>query len=126
MDLASPGSQDSEAGRRSWRARQRVIPGLSGLKPARRKWTIEPKAQVLAETSKLTGQQLSAYLERAGVKLADFERWRLALEQDGTESAATTRLIRKLERELARKEKGLAESAALLVLKNSLGAMQGF
>jgi hypothetical protein len=36
---------------------------------------------------------------------ADFERWRLALEDDGRESAATTQRIRKLERKLARKEK---------------------
>ena len=93
---------------------------MASDKPVRRKWTLEQKARVLAETSKLTGEQLSAYLEREGVKLADFERWRLALEQDGTESAATTRLIRKLERELARKEKALAEAAALLVLKKTV------
>jgi hypothetical protein len=49
--------------------------------------------QGLAEASQLTGEQLSAYLQREGVKLADFERRRLALEQDGTESAATTKLI---------------------------------
>jgi hypothetical protein len=51
------------------------------------------------------------------VKLADFERWRLTLEDDGRESAATTQRIRKLERNLVRKEKALAEAAALLVLK---------
>jgi hypothetical protein len=33
---------------------------------------------------------------------------------------ATTRRIRKLERELARKEKALAEAAALLVLKKKV------
>src|ERR1017187_2063047 len=55
--------------------------------------------------------------ERRDVKLADFERWRLTLEDDGRESAATTRRIRKLERKLVRKEKALAEAAALLVLK---------
>jgi hypothetical protein len=49
--------------------------------------------------------------------VADFERWRVALEQDGTQPATTTKLIRKLERELARKERPLAEAAALLVLK---------
>jgi hypothetical protein len=41
----------------------------------------------------------------------------VALEQDGTQPATTTKLIRKLERELARKERPLAEAAALLVLK---------
>jgi hypothetical protein len=60
---------------------------------------------------------LRAYLDRESVKLADYERWRIALQDDGRESAATTQRIRKLERELARKEKALAEAAALLVLK---------
>jgi hypothetical protein len=69
--------------------------------------------QVLAEGSKLIGEQLSAYLAREGAKLADFERWRVALEEDGQGSTATTKHIRKLERELARKEKALAEAAAL-------------
>jgi hypothetical protein len=60
--------------------------------------------------------------ERRDVKLADFERWRLILEDDGRESAATTQRTRKLERELARKEKALAEAAALLVLKKQYRA----
>jgi len=52
------------------------------------------------------------------VKLADFERWRLTLVDDGRGSTATTQRIRKLEREHGPKEKALAETAALLVLKN--------
>ena len=50
--------------------------------------------------------------------MADFERWRIALAEEG--SIATTRRIRKLERELARKEKALAEAAVLLVLKKTI------
>ena len=56
------------------------------------------------------------------MKLADFERWRVALEEDGQGSASTTKRIRKLERELARKEKALAEAAALLVLKKTVAS----
>ena len=72
---------------------------------------------MLAGAAGLTGEQLSSYLEREGVRLADFESWRLALEEGGRASASTTKRIRQLERELARKEKALAEAAALLVLK---------
>ena len=54
------------------------------------------------------------------MKLADFERWRVALEEDGRAATATTKRIRQLERELARKEKALAEAAALLVLKKTM------
>jgi len=75
---------------------------------------------VLAEACSLSGEQLNTYLAQEGVKRADFERWRIALEEDGQDSAATTKRIRGLERELARKEKALAEAAALLVLKKTL------
>ena len=44
----------------------------------------------------------------------EYERSRLALRQEGKQSAATTDLIRRLERELARTEKPLAEAAAQL------------
>jgi hypothetical protein len=53
------------------------------------------------------------------VAFAEFEQWRLALQVGGRASVSTRRQIRKLERELARKEKALAEAAALLVLKKS-------
>jgi threonine dehydratase len=85
-----------------------------------RKWTVEQKARVLAEASKLSGDQLTSYLDGQDVKLADFERWRIALEEDGRAATATTKRIRQLERELARKEKALAEAAALLVLKKTV------
>ena len=52
-----------------------------------------------------------------GLLLADLEQWRMALDEEGRASKATTKRIRKLERELAHKEKALAEAAALLVLK---------
>jgi hypothetical protein len=82
-----------------------------------REWTVEHKAQVLAAACQLTGEQLQVYLERAGVRLVDFERWRIALDADGRESTAAIKRIRQLERELVRKEKALAEAAALLLKK---------
>ena len=54
------------------------------------------------------------------MKLAEYEQWRMALDEGGTASAATNKRIRQLERELARKEKALAEAAALLVLKKKV------
>lgn len=91
-------------------------------KPVTREWTVEQKARVLAEASQLTGEQLTSYLEREGVKLAEYESWRLALDEGGRASASTNKRIRTLERELARKEKALAEAAALLILKKKLEA----
>jgi len=103
-----------------WLDDARSLPLVSSDNRTEREWTVEQKARVLAEGSRLTGEQLSAYLTREGVKLADFERWRIALEDDGQGSTATVRRIRNLERELARKEKALAEAAALLVLKKKV------
>jgi len=100
-----------------WLQEARSLPLVATEKRIRHEWTVEQKARLLAEASQLSGEQLSTYLDYKGVRLADFERWRLALEDDGQESAATIKRIRKLERELARKEKALAEAAALLVLK---------
>jgi transposase len=103
-----------------WLEQARSLPLVTSDDVKGREWTVERKARVLAEAANLTGQQLRAYLEREGVRLVDFERWRIALEEDGRESAATTKRIRNLERELARKEKALAEAAALLVLKKTV------
>jgi transposase len=103
-----------------WLEQARSLPLVASDKRNVRQWSVEQKARILAEGSELTGDQLAAFLESAGVKLAEFERWRVALEEDGQGSAATTKRIRKLERELARKEKALAEAATLLVLKKTI------
>ena len=77
---------------------------------------------MLSEACRLSGEQLTSYLQREGVKLADFERWRMELE-DGQESASAIKHLRKLERELARKEKALSEAATLLVLKETIESL---
>jgi hypothetical protein len=103
-----------------WLHEARSLPPVASYTPKTRVWTVEQKAQMLAVASKLSGEELTSYLEREGIKLADFERWRIALEEDGGSSAAASKRIRQLERELARKEKALAEAAVLLVLKKTI------
>ncbi len=103
-----------------WLREARNLPLMESNNQAVFTWTVEQKARLLADASNLTGEELTAHLEREGVKLAEFEQWRLALEEGGRASTAITRRIRKLERELARKEKALAETAALLVLKKTM------
>ena len=60
-------------------------------------------------------------IEREGLLLAEVEQWRLALGDEVSASLAATKRIRQLERELARKDKALAEAAALLILKKKWG-----
>lgn len=86
-------------------------------------WSIDEKVRVLAKAGGLTGTELTAFLEREGLLLAEYEQWRLALAEEGRASLATTKRMRALERELARKEKALAEAAALLVLKKKVNRL---
>jgi len=94
-------------------------------KRSRRDWSIEEKIRILAKASPLTGTALTDFLRDEGVLQADYEQWRLALGEEGRASLATMRRLRALERELARKEKALAEAAALLVLKKKLQVLEG-
>ena len=89
----------------------------------RRNWSIEQKIEILAKASTLTGAKLMDWLRREGVFQAEYEQWRLALSDEGRASLTTTKRIRALERELARKEKALAEAATLLVLKKKVQAL---
>ena len=101
-----------------WMQEARRLPSMTDKpKPAGGAWGVEQKARVLADAAKFDGEELTVYLEREGVKFAEYEQWRIALDEGGAASTSTNRRIRQLERELARKERALAEAAALLVLK---------
>ena len=109
-----------------WLEEARSLPIMADRpKPAVRGWTVEQKARVLADASQLDAGELTVYLEREGVKLAEYEQWRIALDEGGAASASTNKRIRQLEREVARKEKALAEAAALLVLKKKVDTLYG-
>jgi transposase len=97
---------------------------LMPAKRPKRDWSIEEKIRILAKASPLTGEELADLLQREGVLPSEYEQWRLALGEEGRASLATMKRIRSLERELARKEKALAEAAALLVLKKKLQALE--
>lgn len=105
-----------------WVREARTLPPVGSDKPGirMRRWTVEQKARILAAGSKLSGQELTAFLEREHVRLAEYEHWRISLDEGGRAAASTTRRIHELERELARKEKALAEAAALLILKKKV------
>src|SRR4051812_27567977 len=110
----------SQATLSKWLQDAHTVPWMPPKKRRTKPWSVEEKARVLTETARLTGAELSGYLERQGLLLAELQQWRLALDEEGRASMATTKRIHKLERELARKEKALAEAAALLVLKKKV------
>ena len=108
-----------------WLQEARSLPIMADRPKPVRVWTVEIKARVLASACQLSGEELTAYLEEEGVKLAEYEQWRLALDEGGAASTSTNKRIRQLERELARKEKALAEAAALLILKKKVNTLYG-
>ena len=95
-----------------------VAPG-DGIVPS---WTVQQKARIILQAAGLAGDELTSYLQAEGVRLASFRRWRLALEEAGEESVGMAKRIGKLERELARKDRALAEVAAVLVLRETIGS----
>lgn len=108
-----------------WLRQARRLPPMSSPHRLTKTLTLARKLEVLTHGSKLEGAELTAYLQREGVAFSDFESWRLALAEGGTSAGAATRRIRVLERELARKDKALAEAAALLVLKKKVDLLYG-
>ncbi len=94
-------------------------------KGGKRRWGVEERLRLVHEASQLTDEELGAFLRREGVHASQLEQWRDALhEAFGKQTPESqqrakddARRIRALERDLQRKEKALAESAALLWLK---------
>jgi transposase-like protein len=107
--------------------------GQGGGKPRRpQDWSPEEKLRLLQQTAGLSGDERGALLRREGVHEADLAEWRSQVDKaalvalSGTrQRTAEQKRIRKLESELARKEKALAEAAALLVLAKKARALWG-
>jgi transposase-like protein len=127
-DAVSARQLASETGLRQqtlsrWLQEASSLPLMPTKRP-RRDWSIDEKIRILAKASALSGAELPEFLQREGLRPAEYEQWRLALSEEGRAAVATTKRIRTLERELARKEKALAEAAALLVLKKKVQALK--
>jgi hypothetical protein len=99
-------------------------------------WAACEKFAAVLHCASLSAHGLSEYCRRNGLYPEQIERWRLACEQaNDTASAREAGLqklqrgdrdrIRHLESELRRKEKALAEAAALLVLQKKARAVWG-
>lgn len=100
-------------------------------------WTAEEKVALVLEAAAVPPGDLGAFLRRKGVHEAQLDEWRKQVTEgavasmrspgraDRKASAAEAQRIRVLERELKRKDKALAETAALLVLKKKAQAIWG-
>jgi len=97
-------------------------------------WSAEDKLKVVMEASSLDDEQLGAFLRSKGLHQTHLNQWRSQM-LDGLESDSTkkksrqknveAKRIRALEKEINRKDKALAETAALLVLKKKVQEIWG-
>lgn len=93
----------------------------------------EDKLRVVLQAANLSQEELGGFLRREGVHESQLEEWREAAFSAATnalkdskrkksEQTPEARELRELQRELRRKDKALAEAAALLVLQKKLQA----
>lgn len=107
--------------------------------PPPKRWTVKEKLRVVVAAEGLEGEELGALLRREGIHEAQLKTWRDAAAGALTSAEAASsgpltlkqrrrlvsaeKRVKELERELRRKEKALAEAAALLILEKKLQAL---
>jgi transposase len=100
-------------------------------------WSAEEKYRVVVEASTIADTDLGEFLRKRGLHAAQLEEWRRVAAAASKAALAPgkkpkhgpskddSRRIRELERELLRKDKALAELAALVALKKKVELLWG-
>jgi len=95
-------------------------------------WTALERAEVVLKASRLSAQEVGEFLRSQGLHLETLQEWERALEESvlpqtarGSRALTDAKRIRELERDLARKDRALAETAALLILKKKRALFWG-
>lgn len=129
----------SKAALYRWMRSASNVNGMNGGKDNQKgasrskQWTAEEKLRVLNESSQLSDAELGAYLRSQGIHEATLQQWRDAATsalassskpRTAKKSPEAKRVVQ-LERELHRKEKALAEMAALITLQKKVQAIWG-
>ena len=95
-------------------------------------WSAEEKLAAVIEAATVPDEEFGAFLRRQGLHEAHLEQWRQQLLSGldtraarSSKPAAQARRVKELEKELRRKDKALAEAAALLVLQKKVQQIWG-
>ena len=101
-----------------------------GTQPNKR--TAEAKLRLVIEAAQLSDDELGAFLRKEGIHQCHLDQWRSSMlealegaHKKRSKRGPEARKVKSLERELKRKEKALAEAAALLMLKKKAHALWG-
>ena len=89
-------------------------------------WSAQERFEALVETASLSAEELGGWCRRHGLHTHHLHQWKAAalagsVVQEASQGQAENRRLveenRRLKQELRRKEKALAETSAILVLK---------
>lgn len=97
-------------------------------------WTLEERLDVVVACASLSTEELSEYCREQGLYPHHVEQWKLdfvsgSAPKEKTASSSEMKILKQenksLKKELNRKDKALAETAALLVLQKKVNAIWG-
>jgi transposase-like protein len=116
-----------------WVAIYGRTPDMKPLQRTPQQWTPDEKYKAVIAFDGLDVEEQGAYLRREGVHADHIELWRekmqKSLEPEGhdkrSERGELLYQIQDLQRELTRKEKALAEAAAIIILKKKVESLWG-
>jgi len=120
--------------RHRWKQEGELVPSSS---KAPEQWSASDKLAAVIQAAGLNGTDLGAFCRERGLYPKQLSRWRQAAENANSNSAPSmadqrelkqknqeqAREIRRLERDLQKKEKALAEAATLLLIAKKRDAL---
>lgn len=100
------------------------------------RWSSTDKFSVVLETASFNSAELAEYCRKKGLFVEQIEQWKQACmganasadeqeKQQKLQARSDKKRIKRLETDLRRKERALAETAALLVLRKKANAIWG-
>jgi transposase len=118
------------AWRHQFESKGAVVPAKSSSPD---KWDMKSKLAAIIQTASMNEAERSAYCREYGLYPEQLDAWKAVFEStDAVDEpvtkaaiAAERKKVKQLERELRRKEKALAETAALLILSKKAHAIWG-
>jgi transposase-like protein len=122
--------------RKAWRLQGEVVPASEKEAES---WSAADKFTVVLETAGLNATELGGYCRERGLYPEQVDRWRKAAQDANAQPFLTMadqkdlqkrhqedqREIKRLQQELRRKDKALAEAAALLIASKKIQAYWG-
>jgi len=115
-----------------WLRAAGTLPGVTDEAKRPNEWSPQEKLAAVMEAAAVSEYELGVWLRQKGLTEEHLRQWRQALAEracavfaprEPRASSESRKRVQELERELRRKDKALAETAALLVLQGKMQAL---